>query len=238
MIPTVDIMSGEVVRLLRGDPKLAKSYMHLGDPVTLAEKWESEGAPLIHIVDLDAALGMGENTNIILRIIRSVRVPVQVGGGIRSINLARRLINSGAARIVVGSLGFRDINAFKIILEEVGSERVVVALDHLDGEIMIRGWRESTNVTLRGAAELFSTIGVKYFLVTSIQRDGAMTGPDIENLSNILDLGVNIMASGGIRSLGDIAILRDLGVYGVVVGKALYEGCFTLREALKVAQEK
>lgn len=233
IIPAVDLMSGKVVRLLRGDPKNVKYYEHLGEPVSVARRWEADGARLIHVVDLDAALGIGDNTGIINSIIHSLKIPVQVGGGIRSVERARQIINAGAARIVIGSLALKSPETLKTLLEDLGEERIVVALDHLCGLIRVSGWRELAHLRLREAAEFFRDIGVKFFLVTSIERDGTMNGPDIENLSKILDLGVNIIASGGVRSLEDIMVLRDLGVYGVIIGRALYEGCFSLREALK-----
>jgi phosphoribosylformimino-5-aminoimidazole carboxamide ribotide isomerase len=231
-------MNGEVVRLLRGDLKQVKSYAHLGDPITIARRWESEGAKLIHVVDLDAALGLGENINVIGAIARSIRTPIQVGGGIRSIERAHQLINAGVTRIVLGSLAFRSVESLRVLLEEFSDERIIVALDHLDGVVMIDGWRKSANITLREATQFFKSLGVRYFLVTSIQRDGMMVGPDVENLSKIVDLGVNVIASGGIRSLNDIFTLRDLGVYGVIIGRALYEGSFTLKEALNIAEER
>lgn len=238
VIPSIDIMNGEVVRLLRGDLKQVKSYAHLGDPITIARRWESEGAKLIHVVDLDAALGLGENINVIGAIARSIRTPIQVGGGIRSIERAHQLINAGVTRIVLGSLAFRSVESLRVLLEEFSDERIIVALDHLDGVVMIDGWRKSANITLREATQFFKSLGVRYFLVTSIQRDGMMVGPDVENLSKIVDLGVNVIASGGIRSLNDIFTLRDLGVYGVIIGRALYEGSFTLKEALNIAEER
>ncbi|MCX8171604.1 MAG: 1-(5-phosphoribosyl)-5-[(5-phosphoribosylamino)methylideneamino]imidazole-4-carboxamide isomerase [Candidatus Bathyarchaeota archaeon] len=235
IIPSVDLMHGKVVRLIRGDPRNVKYYEHLGEPVNVAKRWESEGARWVHIVDLDAALGSGNNTSVIGDIIRSLKIQAQVGGGIRSLESARQLIAVGAARIVIGSLAFKNPSTLKKLLDEFGDSRIAVALDHLDGIIKVGGWKESTCFRLREAAKLFTDMGVKFFLVTSIQRDGAMSGPDIENLNQVLDLGANVMASGGVRSLDDIAVLRDLGVYGVIVGRALYEGCFSLSEALKVA---
>lgn len=238
VIPAIDLMNGKVVRLLRGDPKSARSYAHIGDPVDFARMWEAEGARMIHIVDLDAALGLGENINVIGEIIRSTKVQIQVGGGIRSVERAGQLINAGASRIVLGSLAFRSMESVRAILEMFGDERVVVALDHLNGRVMIDGWREPTKMMLREAAKTFSEMGVKFFLVTSIERDGMMAGPDIKSLSSILDLNINIIASGGVRSLDDIETLRDLGVYGVILGRALYEGSISLREALKAAKKQ
>ncbi|MEM0329249.1 MAG: 1-(5-phosphoribosyl)-5-[(5-phosphoribosylamino)methylideneamino]imidazole-4-carboxamide isomerase [Nitrososphaerota archaeon] len=235
VIPSIDLMDGKVVRLLRGDPRQARFYDNIGDPVTIAKTWESMGAQLIHVVDLDAALGRGDNVRIMKEIISAVKIPIQVGGGIRSIERARQLISLGAGRIVIGSLAFKDVNALEALLDEVGPERIVVALDHSMGIVMIDGWRENTGMRLREAAKMFIDMGVSFLLITSIQKDGSLTGPDIENLRKVLDLNARVMASGGIRCLEDIMVLKELGVYGVIVGRALYEGCLDLREALRIA---
>jgi phosphoribosylformimino-5-aminoimidazole carboxamide ribotide isomerase len=235
VIPAVDIMDGKVVRLLKGSPNLVKSYDYLGDPLSIAKRWESEGAPAIHIVDLDAAFGIGENTELIIRIIQSIDAPVQVGGGIRSIERACRLIEAGAEKVILGSLAFRNVEAVKSLLGMFGCGRIIIALDHLNGEIVVNGWRTQTGVTLEEAAQKFSSIGIKFFLVTSTQHDGMISGPDVRNLPRILNLGINVIASGGIRNLNDIMTLKKLGVYSIIVGRALYEGLFSLREALKAA---
>ncbi|MEM2939377.1 MAG: 1-(5-phosphoribosyl)-5-[(5-phosphoribosylamino)methylideneamino]imidazole-4-carboxamide isomerase [Candidatus Bathyarchaeia archaeon] len=235
MIPAVDIMGGKVVRLLKGSPNLVRSYEFLGDPLLIAKRWESEGAPAIHIVDLDAALGMGENTELISRIIQYVDIPVQVGGGIKNTERACRLIEAGAEKVILGSLAFRNIEAIKSLLRKFGFDRIIIALDHLNGEVVVDGWKTRTGIMLEEAAQRFSSIGIKFFLVTSTQHDGMMDGTDIRNLLRVLNLGVNVIASGGIRSLNDVVTLKGLGVYGIIVGRALYEGLFSLKEALKVA---
>jgi len=230
-------MGGRVVRLSRRDPKHILFYDRLGDPVAIAKMWESEGAQLIHIVDLDSALGRGDNISVIGDIIRALKIPVQVGGGVRNVHRARQLIDLGASRVVIGSLAFKSPETFETLLKELGYSRIVVALDHVEGRVMTDGWREQTGIDLRRAAKKFVDMGVKFLLVTSIQRDGLLTGTDVENLSKILDLGANIIASGGVRSLEDLMLLKNLGLYGVIVGRALYEGCFSLKEALKVSSK-
>ncbi len=235
VIPAIDIMGGKVVRLLRGSPNSVKSYEFLGDPLLIAKRWKSEGAPAIHIVDLDAALGVGENTELINRIIQSVDIPFQVGGGIKNMEHACQLIEAGAEKVILGSLAFRNLEAIKSLLRKFGSNRVIIALDHLNGEVVVDGWKTRTGMMLEEAARRFSSIGIKFFLVTSTQHDGMMGGTDVRSLLKVLNLGVNVIASGGIRSLDDIVTLKGLGVYGVIVGRALYEGLFSLREALKVA---
>jgi len=236
VIPAIDIMNGRVVRLIKGDPGNIKSYEYLGDPLSLAKRWRLEGASLIHVVDIDAALGRGENIGIIEEIVKSIKIPIQVGGGVRSIDKAIHLLDMGIERIVLGSLAFRSPNTVSQLLNDFGWRRIAVALDHLDGEVMINGWRTSTHKTLKEAIQKFLTIGVRFFLITSIQHDGMMNGPDIKNLSEILNLNANIIVSGGVRNLDDIIALKNLNIYGVIIGRALYEGLLSLREALKAAR--
>jgi len=238
VIPAVDIMKGKVVRLVKGDPRLARSYEHLGDPVSLARRWEAEGARFIHVVDLDAALNLGENLSVIELLVKSVDVPVQVGGGIRSLKLACKLLSIGVERVIVGSLAFSDPSAVKALLEKVGAEHVVVALDHSEGVVMIRGWKISAGVTVDEAAEGFRRLGVELFLVTSVARDGTLSGPDFKTLSRLCRSGLRVIAAGGIRSLEDLLALKRLGASGVVVGKALYEGRFSLTEALRAVMDE
>ena len=238
VIPAVDIMKSKVVRLLKGDPKFAKSYESLGDPVTFAKRWETEGARTIHIVDLDAALGLGSNIGVVKDIVKAVRVPVQVGGGIRRLQMARDLFNIGVDRVILGSLAFEEPSAVKALLDEFGEKRVIIALDNLNGVVLVRGWKTSTEITVNEAASNFLRLGVKLFLVTAVGRDGTMTGPDLDTLKKICKLDAGIIAAGGIRSLEDLVALKRLSVHGVVVGKALYEDLFSLSEALRIANEK
>ena len=238
VIPAVDIMNGKVVRLVRGDPKSAKSYEHLGDPVTLARRWEAHGAQIIHVIDLDAALGLGSNTDVIEQIVQKTGVPIQVGGGIRSLSKARSLLDKGVYRAILGSLAFKEPSSVKVLLEEFGNDRVAVALDNLDGVVMVQGWKTSARITVDDAVTDFSKLSVSIFLVTSVARDGTMSGPDFDTLARLCRVDIAVIAAGGIRSLEDLAGLKRLGVYGVVIGKALYEGAFTLRKALRTVGEE
>jgi len=233
VIPAVDIMRGKVVRLLRGDPKRITSYEHLGDPVHLAMRWEAEGARLIHVIDLDAALGVGRNLKTIKLILKSTKVPLQVGGGIRTLNLAGHILSLGVNRIILGSLAFSNPSAIETLINEFGWERVVVALDHKGGTVMFRGWKASSGISVEEAAENFREKGAKIFLVTSTDRDGTLLGPDVKVLSSLCRKDYRIIAAGGVRSIDDLLELKRLGVWGTVVGKALYEGKFSLGEALK-----
>lgn len=234
VIPAIDLMKGKIVRLLRGDPKTAKVYDQFGNPVETAKKWKEEGARKLHIIDLDAAFGTGDNLSIIAKIAESVDLPIQVGGGIRKIEAAEKLLTSGISQVILGALAFTDPKAITQIQREFGPETVIVALDNKKGKIMVEGWKTPTTLGIREALEKFTELEVKTFLVTSITKDGTLSGPDLDTLSEACRYpNVKIIAAGGIGGLNDLVALKRVGVEGAVIGKALYEGRFTLREALK-----
>lgn len=238
IIPSIDIYGGKVVRFVKGDPETSQVYGE--DPVKAAEKWRGEEADALHVVDLDAALGTGvDNRAHISRIIGSVKIPVQVGGGIRSFSYASSLIDEGVYRVVIGTLAFRDLDALKKMLLVFGSDRVVVALDYVGEEAVVKGWTKSTGVSIQDAVERFKKIGVEMFLLTSVERDGTLTGPDYRTLSKILiDFKVRVLASGGISSVDDLVRLSSIGVYGTIVGKALYEERFSLKDAVSAVRRR
>lgn len=237
IIPAVDLMNGKVVRLFQGDPKKAKAYDYLGEPVTIAKKWEEEGADALHIVDLDAAFDKGNNLTTISKIIKAVDLPVQVGGGIRSLEKAETLLNMGADYVILGTLAFSKPEILKKLMEKFGNH-VIVALDHANGKIMVEGWKKPAGMEVKEALTRFLELNVNTFLLTSIRRDGTLEGADSEILSQACTYkNARIIAAGGVGSLKDLAALKRIGVYGVVIGKALYEGAFTLKEALKAATE-
>jgi phosphoribosylformimino-5-aminoimidazole carboxamide ribotide isomerase len=234
LIPAVDLMNGKIVRLIRGDPKTAKVYDQFGGPVETARKWRTEGARKLHIIDLDAAFGTGDNLSVIAKIAESVELPIQVGGGIRTIETAQRLLAMGISQVILGALAFSEPKAITRIQQEFGTETVIVALDNKDGKIMVEGWKTPTTSGIKEALEKFTAFGVKTFLVTSITKDGTLSGPDLKTLSEACQYPhVKIIAAGGIGSLNDLTALKQVGVEGAVIGKALYEGRFTLKEALK-----
>jgi phosphoribosylformimino-5-aminoimidazole carboxamide ribotide isomerase len=234
LIPAIDLMNGKIVRLSRGDPKTAKVYDQFGGPVETARKWRAEGATKLHIIDLDAAFGMGDNLAVITEIAESVELPIQVGGGIRTIETAQKLLTMGISQVILGALAFSAPKAITRIQQEFGSGTVIVALDNKDGKIMVEGWKTPTTLGVKEALKKFTVLGVKTFLVTSITKDGTLSGPDLETLSEACQYpNVEIIAAGGIGNLNDLTALKRVGVEGAVIGKALYEGRFTLKEALK-----
>lgn len=237
IIPAVDLMNGKVVRLFQGDPQKAKAYDYLREPVAVAKKWEEEGADALHIVDLDAAFDKGNNLKTISTIIKAVNLPIQVGGGIRSLEKAETLLSIGADYVVIGTLAFSKSEILKELMEKFG-DRVIVALDHANGRIMVEGWKKPTEIEVKEALAKFLEFQVRTFLLTSISKDGTLEGVDSEILSQACAYkNARIIAAGGVGSLKDLAVLKRIGVYGVVIGKALYEGFFTLKDALKVARE-
>jgi len=234
LIPAIDLMSSKIVRLSQGEAKSVKVYEQFGGPIEAAKRWRDEGAGKLHIIDLDAAFGQGNNHTIITEIAKSINLPIQIGGGIRSFEIAEKLFSTGITQVMLGSLAFKDFSTITRLQNKFGSESVVVALDNKNGWVMIDGWRTATNLTLQGALDKFTALGVKRFLVTSITHDGLLSGPDFESLAQAVKCsGAKILAAGGIGCIDDLVGLKEIGVEGVVIGKALYEGRFTLKQALQ-----
>ncbi|MBN1357507.1 1-(5-phosphoribosyl)-5-[(5-phosphoribosylamino)methylideneamino]imidazole-4-carboxamide isomerase [Candidatus Bathyarchaeota archaeon] len=238
LIPAIDLMKGEIVRLTHGDPKTAKVYSQFGGPVETAKKWQADGAKKLHIIDLDAALGMGNNLSVIAEIAENTDFPIQVGGGIRNIEAVEKVLGLGVNQVILGALAFSDPQKVTQIQQAFGAKSVIVALDNRDGKIMVEGWKTATAIGIKEALEKFVALGVKAFLVTSITKDGTLSGPDLDTLREACHYpDVEVIAAGGIGGLNDLVALRSVGVEGAVIGKALYEGRFTLKEALKTVGE-
>jgi phosphoribosylformimino-5-aminoimidazole carboxamide ribotide isomerase len=234
LIPAIDLMGGKIVRLTRGRAETAKTYeAQFGTPLQAAKRWRDEGAGKLHIIDLDAAFSIADNRAVIGEVAKNVSLPIQVGGGIRSIENAEALLKTGVAQVILGSLAFSDPSVIGKIQKRYGKDSVIVALDNREGQIMVEGWQTPTAMTVDQALEKYTLLGVETFLITSIAQDGMLNGPDLLTLSSaVLYPGTKIIAAGGIGSIGDLAALKEIGVEGAVIGKALYEGRFTLKEAI------
>jgi phosphoribosylformimino-5-aminoimidazole carboxamide ribotide isomerase len=205
--------------------------------VETAEKWKRDGARKLHIIDLDAAFSTGNNLSVIAEIVKSVDLPVQVGGGIRTVKAVEKLLALGANQVILGALAFSDSNAIVQVQRKFGSERIIVALDNKDGKIMVEGWKTQTAFGIKDALKKFTALKVQTFLVTSITKDGTLSGPDLATLSEAcLYPNVQIIAAGGIGSLNDLVALKHVGIAAAVVGKALYENKFTFKEALRIVE--
>ncbi len=233
VIPAIDLMNGQVVRLYKGDPKQKTIYSD--NPIEIAKKWEKNGADMLHIVDLDATLGMGSNLFIIKKIIENVSVPVEVAGGLRdeSIVMDTAQISS---RVVLGTLAFKDKNTLQKLLENLGPDKIVISVDHKDGEIVIHGWQKRTGVKLIDAIKDFLAMGFSEFLLTNVNRDGTLEGPDLKFLEQACQLeNANVIASGGISNVKDVQDVKEKNSIGVILGKALYENKISIQEAKKVS---
>jgi len=235
IIPAVDLLDGKVVRLVKGDPR--NKIVYSDDPVMTAKKWENEGADGLHIVDLDATLTRGSNASMVNKITEQVSIPVQAAGGIRSLELAQRLLKN-VDRVVLGTLAYKDPTSVEKLVKEFGSDRVVVAIDQIQGKVMIDGWRKSSGMNMLDAIEKFKQMGVRYFLLTSIDRDGTLLGPDTDILNKACSAGnVNIIASGGISKNEDIIKVKQTGAYAVILGKALYDGKVDIKRAKEIGAD-
>jgi phosphoribosylformimino-5-aminoimidazole carboxamide ribotide isomerase len=226
VIPAVDIRKGKCVQLTQGKPGTEKYY---GDPVEVAAKWEREGAHLLHVVDIDAALGEGSNLKIVRRIRDKVKIPIQFGGGIRDVGRARELLDSGIDRIILGTLAVKEPKVVKQLNKEYMTSRLMVAVDSMGGEVMVKGWTEGTGIK---TAKLIKKLQehVFGFLVTDVDKEGKLAGIDLKEFKDLVE-GTNtkIFAAGGITTQKDVEDLRRAGVWGCVIGKALYEGKISLK---------
>ena len=179
-------------------------------------------------------LRLGNNHSVIAEVAKNVKLPIQVGGGIRSYETAEKLFQTGITQVILGALAFSDPSAIGKIQKKFGLESVIVALDNKDGQIMVEGWKTATAMTVEMHSKNTLRLGVRRFLITSIAQDGMLNGPDLQTLSQAtLYPNAKIVAAGGIGSIGDLAALKEIGVEGAVIGKALYEGRFTLKEAIQ-----
>jgi len=233
IIPAIDLMNGQVVRLYKGDPKQKTIY---GDnPIEIAKKWEQNGADMLHIVDLDATLGIGSNLSVIKKIIANVSTPVEIAGGLRDESIVMDMAKI-SDRVVLGTLAFKDKIILKNLLENLGREKIVISVDHKEGEILTHGWQKGTGIRLVDAIKDFLAMGFSEFLLTDVTRDGTLEGPELKFLEQACQLeNANVIASGGISNVKDVQDVKDKNSFGVILGKALYENKISIEEAKKVA---
>jgi phosphoribosylformimino-5-aminoimidazole carboxamide ribotide isomerase len=231
-IPAIDVLEGRVVRLREG--KREDVTLEGGDPVELARRFAAEGAGRLHVVDLDGAFSGSPSLALIERIAAAGGVPVQVGGGYRTLALARAALASGADRVIVGTAALEP-GFLEDAVPALG-EGLVVAVDARDGRVVGEGWTRGSDVTAAELAGRCARLGVARLLVTSTSRDGSLAGPDLELLESVLRAGVPVIAAGGVSSIADLLSLRRLGCEGAICGSALLAGRFTLPEALEALE--
>jgi phosphoribosylformimino-5-aminoimidazole carboxamide ribotide isomerase len=230
VIPAIDVRGGRAVRLRRGDPNEETAYDD--DPVNVAVRFQSEGARRLHVIDLDAALEQGDNRETIRDICRSVVCPVQVGGGIRTLQDISIVLDNGAGRVILGTSAALDPGFVARAVEEF-AERVLVAIDVRGGHAMVKGWKEE-GPKVEDVVPALDDAGTPRYLVTAIARDGTLEGPDLRLYKQVLGLTDRpVIASGGVRTADDIWALRDAGCEAAVTGKALYEKTLKLSQVTR-----
>ena len=230
----IDLLRGRVVSLRKGNPADRTEWR--GDAIAFAKRWQNEGATGLHIVDLDGAFQSGSNRNTIEFIVRAASIPVQVGGGIRTLTDAKRWLELGVQRVILGTLAYSLPSAIISIIDEFGSDRVVVALDYREGRVVTQGWTKTENLELTEAITRLQTPHDETLLATAVQFDGTGAGPDWKTLETLRDLTtMRILASGGVRTTDDVSGLRRIGMHGVILGRALYDGTLNLAD-LKVQE--
>ncbi len=239
VLPAIDVRAGKVVRLKQG--QLQQETVYGSDPAELARHWEASGAERLHLVDLDAAMQGRPQADILAAVIRAVRIPVEVGGGLRSLDDARRWREAGAERVIFGTAAIANPEAVELAAREWPGA-VCVALDARDGKVAVAGWQEITRVGALELALRVKTLGVTRVQFTDVVRDGTLVGPNLAATEQLArDSGLRVTASGGVSTLDDLRRLRPLeacGVDEVIVGKALYERRFTLAEARVALREE
>ncbi len=235
IIPAIDLRDGRCVRLTQGRKDTATVYD--GDPVEIALTYEATGAGIIHLVDLDGAFSDSNSRNrqVLRKMISRIRIPLQFGGGLRSLEDVARVIELGVSRVVLGTLAVESPDVLAKVVDLFGS-RVCVGIDACDNKVMTRGWEKQEIMTAVELAQRVAALGVERIVYTDVARDGMLAGVNLEQTCRIsCESGLRVTASGGVSSLADISRLRSVsetGVDSVIIGKALYEGRFSLKEAI------
>lgn len=241
IIPAIDLRGGRCVRLTQGQASAETVYSE--NPLSVAQRWVEAGAEMLHVVNLDAALNQkdAQNLKALERILYEINIPVQFGGGVRTRDDVRRLDDLGVTRIVIGTTAIENPVLLEHIVSEFGST-IVVGIDAREGKVALRGWEKISHIQAIDLAQKVAELGVDRIVYTDIARDGMLSGINLEATQEIAEAsGLKVTASGGVASLDDIYALKKLQPYGVdsvIVGKALYEGVFTLEEALDAAESE
>ncbi len=235
IIPAIDLRGGKVVRLFQG--RFDRQKVYSLDPVKAARHWARQGAKFLHVVDLDGASG-GKSGNLaaLKRILENIQIPLEFGGGVRNIKAISALLALGVQRVVLGTRAAEDRKFLDKAHKEFGG-RVIVSIDAREGKVLTKGWNSSSAKNALDFAGELKDLGFKQVIYTDVSRDGALCGPNIAGVKELIrKTGLDVIASGGVSGLGDLKKLKALrkGLSGVIVGKALYEGKFTLAEALSL----
>ena len=232
IVPSIDLLDGRVVRLKQGNPELATFYDY--SPLELVEKWQKIGISRMHIVDLDATLERGNNYELIKKISENTKLEIQIGGGIRDIEYAKK-ISKDVSKIVIGTIAMKNKELFQNICEEVGLSKIILSLDYIHDQIMINGWRDETGRNLYDSILEFVNSGIETILLTAIKKDGMLEGPDVETLQKVRkNTNIEIQASGGFSSIEDIKKVRNIGVEYIILGRAIHSKIISIEDAIAV----
>ena len=239
IIPAIDLRQGRCVRLLQGRKEDETVYSE--NPGEVARQWQEQGADYLHVVDLDGAFeGASRNLAAITRILETVTIPAELGGGVRSLDDVSRLLSMGLDRVILGTVAVREPDVVRSAVERFGPDRVVVGIDAREGRVALQGWVETTEVQAVDLALQMKVFGIRRVVYTEILVDSMLVGPNIEATKILaVETGLKVIASGGISSIDDlkrVAELEPVGVDAVIVGKALYEGRVDLREAIEALE--
>lgn len=237
LYPAIDIRNGQCVRLRQG--QFHDQEIYSNSPVKIAKQWESQGATFIHLVDLDGALhGHGVNEDVIKDIASAVSIPVQVGGGIRTIKDIENKIHLGVNRVIIGTKAVENPAFIKEAISTFGADRIVIGIDAKNGMVAIEGWEKVSSYNAVTLAMNMKELGVKTIVYTDIAKDGMLQGPNVECTKEMVDTtGLDIIASGGVSSLKDLESVNQVHVQGAIIGKALYENRFDLEEAIRLFEK-
>lgn len=232
LYPAIDMKDGKCVRLTQGLFDNIKVYSE--DPVDIAKMWVSQGATFLHLVDLDGALaGQSVNRSAIRCIVESVSVPVQVGGGIRSHEAVKSMLELGVRRVIIGTRAAKEPEFIRELTARFDPEQIVAGIDAKDGLVAVEGWEKVSSITALELCLRMKEYGVRHVVYTDISRDGMLSGPNVEATEKLTkDTGLDIIASGGVSCMDDLRKLRDRGIRGAIIGKALYEKKLDLKEAV------
>ncbi len=240
IIPAIDLRSGRCVRLTQGQTSAETVYSE--NPVAIAKQWYEAGAEMLHIVNLDGAMNLDDSKNIRVMsdILYQINLPIQFGGGVRALDEVQRLDELGVTRIVVGTAAIENPQLLQALLDDFGST-IVVGIDAREGKVALRGWQKTADMLAVDLAQKVADMGVERIVYTDIARDGMLSGINLDATREIAEVsGLKVTASGGVATLDDIYAVKELEEFGVdslIIGKALYEGAFTLEEALDAADE-
>lgn len=233
LFPAIDILNSQAVRLLHGDYNKVTVY---GQPLEMANKWKLQGAEYLHIVDLNGAKdGLSKNLNVIKEIVENVNINIQLGGGIRTLENIRMILDIGVTRVILGSICVLNPDLVRQAIKEFGSERIVCGIDSKNEKVAINGWLEDSSDSPYDLGLKMSDAGVKYVVFTDITRDGALTGVNVDASSKMMQkTGLKVIASGGVSTLQDLIDLNQKNLYGAILGKAIYDNRFNVEQAINI----